>query len=113
MTHPVFDASRTTADLPGPQAAPRDAVDGEVRFDAGSRGACATHGSHCRQVPNGVAGPVPSKPGRRRCGPAHASAPRLSHGGGTGRGHDAAAHVGEHLADTPRTPTRKGLGTCR
>ena len=36
------------------QAALREAVDGEVRFDAGSRGAYATDGSNYRQVPLGV-----------------------------------------------------------
>jgi FAD/FMN-containing dehydrogenase len=32
----------------------RDRVDGEVRFDAGSRGAYATDASNFRQVPIGV-----------------------------------------------------------
>ncbi|MET7355821.1 hypothetical protein [Streptomyces mirabilis] len=35
----------------------RERVDGEVRFDAGSRGAYATDGSNYRQVPIGVVVP--------------------------------------------------------
>ena len=39
------------------QAALREAVDGEVRFDAGSRGAYSTDASNFRQVPIGVVVP--------------------------------------------------------
>src|SRR5690348_9000655 len=48
---------------PGPkapsdlQAALASRVDGEVRFDAGSRATYATHGSNFRQVPIGVVVP--------------------------------------------------------
>ena len=49
--------SETTVDAVALEAALRDAVDGEVRFDAGSRGAYATDGSNYRQVPIGVVVP--------------------------------------------------------
>ncbi len=45
------------ADPAGLEAALRRRVDGEVRFDAGSRGAYATDGSNYRQVPIGVVVP--------------------------------------------------------
>ena len=62
----------------------RAAVDGEVRFDAGSRGAYSTDASNYRQVPIGVVVPARSRPASaavavcRRHG-----APLLSRGGGT------------------------------
>ncbi|GAA1626094.1 FAD-binding and (Fe-S)-binding domain-containing protein [Georgenia ruanii] len=62
----------------------RDAVDGEVRFDAGTLGAYSTDGSNYRQVPLGVV--VPRTPDAaaaavRVC--AGHRAPVLSRGGGT------------------------------
>ncbi|GHA11665.1 FAD-binding and (Fe-S)-binding domain-containing protein [Streptomyces echinoruber] len=62
----------------------RRAVDGEVRFDAGSRGAYATDGSNYRQVPLGVVVPRTVDAGARAvevCARFHA--PVLSRGGGT------------------------------
>ncbi|MEU7057239.1 hypothetical protein [Streptomyces sp. NPDC046197] len=38
----------STMDVAGPEAALREAVDAEVRFDAGSTGAYATDGSNYR-----------------------------------------------------------------
>lgn len=49
--------SHGTVDVAELEAALRDAVDGEVRFDAGSTGAYATDGSNYRQVPLGVVVP--------------------------------------------------------
>jgi hypothetical protein len=46
----VFDARRLEGEL-------RERVDGEVRFDAGSRAAYSTDGSNFRQVPIGVVVP--------------------------------------------------------
>ncbi len=46
-----------TADLPAVASALRDRVDGEVRFDAGSRAAYSTDASNFRQVPYGVVVP--------------------------------------------------------
>src|SRR5579875_543907 len=70
---------------PGPlETALRAAVDGEVRFDAGSRGAYSTDASNYRQVPIGVVVPrtveaaVAAIAVCRRFG-----APVLSRGGGT------------------------------
>ncbi|MFF6996818.1 FAD-binding and (Fe-S)-binding domain-containing protein [Streptomyces sp. NPDC008313] len=66
------------------EAALRDAVDAEVRFDAGSRGAYATDGSNYRQVPIGVVVPRTVEAGARAvevC--ARFGAPVLSRGGGT------------------------------
>jgi FAD/FMN-containing dehydrogenase/Fe-S oxidoreductase len=78
------DAELDTAAL---EKALRDAVDGEVRFDAGSRGAYATDGSNYRQVPIAVVVPrsveaaVAAVSVCRRFG-----APLLSRGGGTSLG---------------------------
>ncbi|GGM22869.1 dimethylmenaquinone methyltransferase [Streptomyces fumigatiscleroticus] len=71
-------------DTTGLEAALRDAVDAEVRFDAGSRGAYATDGSNYRQVPIGVVVPRSVEDGARAvevC--ARFGAPVLSRGGGT------------------------------
>src|SRR3954452_24209484 len=77
MTPPV-------PDLAGLEAALRAGVEGEVRFDAGSRGAYATDGSNYRQVPLGVVVPRSVEAGARAvevC--ARFDAPVLSRGGGT------------------------------
>lgn len=65
-------------------AALRAEVDGEVRFDAGSRGAYATDGSNYRQVPLGVVVPRAVEAGARAVSVcARFAAPVLSRGGGT------------------------------
>ncbi|EPH41830.1 hypothetical protein STRAU_5092 [Streptomyces aurantiacus JA 4570] len=71
-------------DTAGLTTALRAAVDGEVRFDAGSRGTYATDGSNYRQVPLGVVVPRTVAAGARAvevC--ARFGAPVLSRGGGT------------------------------
>lgn len=82
MTRTPLDTSG--ADVAGLEAALRDAVDAEVRFDAGSRGAYATDGSNYRQVPVGVV--IPHRVEARAqavqvC--ARFGAPVLPRGGGT------------------------------
>ncbi|GAA4216863.1 FAD-binding and (Fe-S)-binding domain-containing protein [Actinocatenispora rupis] len=65
----------------------RDRVDGEVRFDPGSRGAYATDGSNYRQVPLGVVLPRTVEAGAvavEVC--AEHGAPILPRGGGTSLG---------------------------
>ncbi|MYR87041.1 FAD-binding protein, partial [Streptomyces sp. SID685] len=65
-------------------AALRAEVDGEIRFDAGSRGAYATDGSNYRQVPLGVVVPRTVEAGARAVSVcARFAAPVLSRGGGT------------------------------
>lgn len=49
--------SETVLDTRALEKVLRERVDGEVRFDAGSRGAYATYGSNYRQVPIGVVVP--------------------------------------------------------
>src|SRR5438270_90481 len=72
---------------PDPAALERDlraAVDGEVRFDAGSRGAYSTDSSNYRQIPIGVVVPRSVEAAVmavRIC--ARHEAPVLSRGGGT------------------------------
>ncbi|MFI9255088.1 FAD-binding and (Fe-S)-binding domain-containing protein [Streptomyces sp. NPDC053069] len=74
----------TPADMTGLEAALRAEVDGEVRFDAGSRGAYATDGSNYRQVPLGVVVPRTVEAGARALSVcARFDAPVLSRGGGT------------------------------
>ncbi|MEU1005955.1 FAD-binding and (Fe-S)-binding domain-containing protein [Streptomyces tibetensis] len=78
------EAVGVAVDVAELEAALRDAVDGEVRFDAGSRGAYATDGSNYRQVPLGVVVPRSVDAGARAvevC--ARLKAPVLSRGGGT------------------------------
>ncbi|MFE9171765.1 FAD-binding and (Fe-S)-binding domain-containing protein [Streptomyces kebangsaanensis] len=74
----------STVDVAGLEAALCEAVDGEVRFDAGSTGAYVTDGSNYRQVPIGVVVPRTVEAGAdavRVC--ARFGAPVLSRGGGT------------------------------
>ncbi|MFJ7905052.1 FAD-binding and (Fe-S)-binding domain-containing protein [Streptomyces sp. NPDC096198] len=80
--------SRTPLDAPvdvaALEAALREAVDGEVRFDRGSRGAYVTDGSNYRQVPIGVVIPHTVEAGAQAvqvC--ARFGVPVLSRGGGT------------------------------
>ncbi|MEU6776090.1 FAD-linked oxidase C-terminal domain-containing protein [Streptomyces sp. NPDC046759] len=74
----------TPADMSGLEAALGAEVDGEVRFDAGSRGAYATDGSNYRQVPLGVVVPRTVEAGARALAVcARFDAPVLSRGGGT------------------------------
>jgi FAD/FMN-containing dehydrogenase/Fe-S oxidoreductase len=62
----------------------RDAIDGEVRFDAGSRAAYSTDASNYRQVPIGVVVPRTVEAGARVVDVCRAhDAPLLSRGGGT------------------------------
>lgn len=74
----------TTVDIVGLERALREGVRGEVRFDAGSRGAYSTDGSNYRQVPIAVVVPRDVEAGAdavRIC--ARFGAPVLSRGGGT------------------------------
>jgi FAD/FMN-containing dehydrogenase/Fe-S oxidoreductase len=80
----TFPLDASAVDVAGLEAALREAVDGEVRFDAGSRGAYVTDGSNYRQVPIGVVVPRNVEAGAqavRVC--ARFDAPVLSRGGGT------------------------------
>ncbi|MGW1068315.1 FAD-binding and (Fe-S)-binding domain-containing protein [Streptomyces aureus] len=82
MSPTPFDVSgKAVAEL---ESALCEAVDGEVRFDAGSRGAYATDGSNYRQVPIGVVVPRTVEAAAEAvkvC--ARFGAPVLSRGGGT------------------------------
>ncbi|GGV27047.1 hypothetical protein GCM10010277_08380 [Streptomyces longisporoflavus] len=74
------DASPDTAGL---ERALRKRADGEVRFDAGSRGAYAADGSDYRQVPIGVVVPRSVDAGAQAVGVrVRFGAPDLSRGGG-------------------------------
>ena len=74
-------------DLAALERALRAEVDGEVRFDAGSRGAYATDGSNYRQVPLGVVVPRTVEAGAAAVGVcSRFAAPVLSRGGGTSLG---------------------------
>ncbi|MFI1179726.1 FAD-binding and (Fe-S)-binding domain-containing protein [Streptomyces sp. NPDC020799] len=78
------DAPVDTAAL---EAALRRRVDGEVRFDPGSRGAYVTDGSNYRQVPLGVVVPHDVEAGAETVAVcARFGAPVLSRGGGTSLG---------------------------
>ncbi|MGR6968940.1 FAD-binding and (Fe-S)-binding domain-containing protein [Streptomyces cynarae] len=83
-TTPALGRAGTALDVAGLEAALRGAVDGEVRFDTGTRGAYSTDGSNYRQVPIGVVVPRGVEAGARAvevC--ARFDAPVLSRGGGT------------------------------
>ncbi|WP_327287922.1 FAD-binding and (Fe-S)-binding domain-containing protein [Streptomyces sp. NBC_01198] len=82
----VADGSRTI-DVAALEEELRAEVDGEVRFDAGSRGAYATDGSNYRQVPIGVVVPRSVDAGAAAVAVcARFGAPVLSRGGGTSLG---------------------------
>jgi FAD/FMN-containing dehydrogenase/Fe-S oxidoreductase len=85
MNTPAFSSSALDrADAAGLEATLRAQVDGEVRFDEGSRAAYSTDASNFRQVPIGVVLPrtldaaVAAVAAARECG-----VPVLSRGGGT------------------------------
>ncbi|WP_019062201.1 FAD-binding and (Fe-S)-binding domain-containing protein [Streptomyces prunicolor] len=79
--------SETALDTRALEKALRERVDGEVRFDAGSRGAYATDGSNYRQVPIGVVAPRTVDAGADAVAVcAEFGAPVLSRGGGTSLG---------------------------
>ncbi|MFI8186945.1 FAD-linked oxidase C-terminal domain-containing protein [Actinacidiphila glaucinigra] len=83
----ITEDAVTGLDLAGLQRALRERVDGEVRFDAGSRGAYATDSSNYRQVPLGVVVPRNLEAGASAvevC--ARFGVPLLSPGGGTSLG---------------------------
>uniref|UniRef100_UPI0015F018F8 FAD-binding and (Fe-S)-binding domain-containing protein n=1 Tax=Streptomyces sp. WELS2 TaxID=2749435 RepID=UPI0015F018F8 len=74
----------TPADRSRLEAALHAEVDGEIRFDAGSRGAYATDGSNYRQPPIGVVVPRTVEAGARAVSVcARFDVPVLSRGGGT------------------------------
>ncbi|WP_225094679.1 FAD-binding and (Fe-S)-binding domain-containing protein [Streptomyces sp. CoH27] len=75
-------------------AALRRRVDGEVRFDAGSRGAYATDGSNYRQIPVGVVVPRTVEAGAQAIAVcAEYGLPVLSRGGGTSLGGQCTNHA--------------------
>ncbi|WP_327392362.1 FAD-binding protein [Streptomyces sp. NBC_01186] len=80
-------AERGEIDLAALEARLRERVRGEVRFDAGSRGAYSTDGSNYRQVPIGVVVPYDVEAGAEAVAVcAEFGAPLLSRGGGTSLG---------------------------
>ncbi|GAB2882842.1 hypothetical protein GCM10022245_17690 [Streptomyces mayteni] len=84
-------------------------VDGEVRFDAGSRGAYATDASNYRQVPIGVVVPHTVEAGAEAVAVCREQgAPVLSRGGGTSlAGQCTNVAVGLLPARRPRISARK------
>ncbi|MEU3417930.1 FAD-binding and (Fe-S)-binding domain-containing protein [Streptomyces murinus] len=84
MTPGDMSGTGDTTDRAALIAALRAEVDGEIRFEAGSRGAYATDGSNYRQVPLGVVVPRTVEAGARAVSVcARFAAPVLSRGGGT------------------------------
>lgn len=78
------DLDRAAPDLAALERTLTERVDGEVRFDAGSRGAYSTDGSNYRQVPIGVVVPRSVDAAVEAvAGCAEFGAPVLSRGGGT------------------------------
>jgi FAD/FMN-containing dehydrogenase/Fe-S oxidoreductase len=84
LPHPVVRGPEPYVDVAALQRDLRERVDGEIRFDPGSRGAYSTDASNYRQVPIGVVVPRTVEAGAeavavcRRHG-----APVVSRGGGT------------------------------
>jgi FAD/FMN-containing dehydrogenase/Fe-S oxidoreductase len=80
-------SSQAALDVTALERVLRQRVNGEVRFDAGSRGAYATDGSNYRQVPIGVVVPRSVEAGAEAVAVcARFGAPVLSRGGGTSLG---------------------------
>jgi FAD/FMN-containing dehydrogenase/Fe-S oxidoreductase len=87
LVRPLTPADLAELDVRALERDLRSAVDGEVRFDAGSRGAYATDGSNYRQVPIGVVVPRTVDAGAAALAVcARHRAPVLSRGGGTSLG---------------------------
>lgn len=81
------NTTRPDLDTAALKRALRDRVDGEVRFDAGTRGTYSTDGSNYRQVPIGVVLPRTLDAGAEAVAVcARFGAPVLSRGGGTSLG---------------------------
>ncbi|MFJ6539902.1 FAD-binding and (Fe-S)-binding domain-containing protein [Streptomyces sp. NPDC091385] len=81
---PVVRRPRTQTDVRALEAELCARVDGEVRFDAGTRAAYSTDGSNYRQVPIGVVVPRSVEAARAAVAVCQQSgAPLLSRGGGT------------------------------
>jgi len=84
MTAQPSATVRPQASSPGLEADLRDHVDGEVRFDAGTRAAYSTDASNFRQVPIGVVIPRSPDAAAEAVAVCRAHyAPLLSRGGGT------------------------------
>ncbi|MDN0197467.1 FAD-binding and (Fe-S)-binding domain-containing protein [Streptomyces sp. S.PNR 29] len=85
LPEPVIrDGAAPPVDVEALEAALRERVDGEVRFDAGSRAAYATDASNFRQTPIGVVVPRTPEAGAEAVAVAREyGAPVLSRGGGT------------------------------
>ncbi|MTD56040.1 FAD-binding and (Fe-S)-binding domain-containing protein [Amycolatopsis pithecellobii] len=84
LPDPVLRPPQSTVDNAGLADALRSRVDGEVRFDAGSRAAYSTDGSNFRQVPLGVVLPRTIEAAVEAVAVAREfGAPVLSRGGGT------------------------------
>ncbi|NDZ74255.1 FAD-binding oxidoreductase [Streptomyces sp. SID10362] len=78
------DGAPPPLDTDGLRAALRERVDGEIRFDAGSRAAYSTDASNFRQTPIGVVVPRTPEAGAEAVAVAREfGAPVLSRGGGT------------------------------
>ncbi|MEU9067557.1 FAD-binding and (Fe-S)-binding domain-containing protein [Streptomyces sp. NPDC048306] len=78
------DGAPPPVDTDGLRAALRERVDGEIRFDAGSRAAYSTDASNFRQTPIGVVVPRTPEAGAEAVAVARDfGAPVLSRGGGT------------------------------
>ncbi|MET7812415.1 FAD-binding and (Fe-S)-binding domain-containing protein [Streptomyces sp. NPDC005395] len=78
------DGAPPPVDTDGLRAALRERVDGEIRFDAGSRAAYSTDASNFRQTPIGVVVPRTPEAGAEAVAVAREfGAPVLSRGGGT------------------------------
>ncbi|HEX5566113.1 MAG TPA: FAD-linked oxidase C-terminal domain-containing protein [Streptomyces sp.] len=81
---PVVRRPRPAVDVPALERALRDRVEGEVRFDTGTRAAYSTDASNYRQVPIGVVLPrTPEAAGEAVAVCREFGAPLLSRGGGT------------------------------
>src|SRR5579863_6502392 len=77
-------AKRLSPDVDGLERELRGSVEGEVRFDAGSRALYATDGSNYRQIPIGVVVPKSKKDVEQTVAACRKfGAPLLSRGGGT------------------------------
>src|SRR5689334_1195890 len=75
---------KSVPDIAGLERELRKSIEGEVRFDAGSRALYATDGSNYRQVPIGVVVPKSTEDVERTVAVSRKfGAPILSRGGGT------------------------------
>lgn len=109
---PVVRRASETIDVATLERDLRSRVDGEVRFDAGTRAAYSTDASNYRQVPIGVVIPRTVEAAEAAVAVCREhQAPLLSRGGGTSLARRVLQHRGRHRLE--QILQSSAVGGCR